>query len=83
MNPWPEKNGKLEQIFHFKNYTDVRRFTNAVMEIAHLQNHHPDLTVGYQTVTVSIIEHDTGKIGEKCHRLAAAISQAYQPGKPY
>jgi hypothetical protein len=34
-------------------------------------------------VTVSIIEHDTGKIGEKCHRLAAAISQAYQLSKPY
>lgn len=78
MNPWPEIDGKLEQTFRFKNYDEVRRFTNAVMEIADQQNHHPDLTVSYKTVTVSIIEHDTGKIGEKCHRLASAISQAFK-----
>lgn len=78
MHPWQEIDGQLQQVFRFKNYTAVRRFTNDVMEIAHQQNHHPDLTVSYQTVTVTIIEHDTGKIGEKCHRLAEAISQAFK-----
>ena len=43
MNPWPEIDGKLEQTFRFKNYDEVRRFTNAVMEIADQQNHHPDI----------------------------------------
>ena len=77
MNTWQESDGKLRQTFCFSDYNAVRRFAHQVMEIANQQNHHPDMTVSYQTVTVTIVEHDTGKVGEKCRKLAAAISQAF------
>ncbi|HAZ66611.1 MAG TPA: pterin-4-alpha-carbinolamine dehydratase [Opitutae bacterium] len=77
MNSWQENDSKLQQTFRFSDYSSVRRFAHQVMEIADQQNHHPDMTVSYRTVIVEIVEHDTGKVGEKCRRLAAAITQAF------
>jgi 4a-hydroxytetrahydrobiopterin dehydratase len=77
MNSWQENDGKLQQTFCFSDYSAVRRFAHQVMEIADQQNHHPDMTVSYRTVIVEIVEHDTGKVGEKCRRLAVAITQAF------
>ena len=50
-------------------------FVNQVMKIADKQNHHPDMTVHYDNVKLSITDHDKGGISEKCHKFTNAVNK--------
>jgi 4a-hydroxytetrahydrobiopterin dehydratase len=49
-------------------------FVNAVAELAEQQNHHPDITINYCTVSLHITTHDAGMLTDKDYTLAEAIS---------
>lgn len=54
----PDGDGKLiARRFGFENFYQTMAFVNAVAEIAHAQNHHPDLLVSYNACTVSYTTH--------------------------
>jgi 4a-hydroxytetrahydrobiopterin dehydratase len=72
---WEEIKGKLIKTFHFKNYKEVMLFANKVMEIANKQNHHPDMTVHYDNVKLSITDHDKGKVSDKCHKFVNEVNK--------
>ena len=70
---WKEGSNKLTKTFYFKNYKEVMSFVNSIMRIADKQNHHPDMTVHYDNVKLSITDHDKGGVSEKCHKLVKSI----------
>jgi 4a-hydroxytetrahydrobiopterin dehydratase len=70
---WVEKNNKQVKTFHFSNYKAVMAFVNEVMQIAEEQNHHPSLLVEYALVTVSITDHDLGRVSDKCIKFMEAV----------
>jgi 4a-hydroxytetrahydrobiopterin dehydratase len=49
-------------------------FENAVAELAQQQNHHPDITINYRTVSLHITTHVAGILTDKDYTLAEAIS---------
>lgn len=46
--------------FKFKDYYHTMAFVNALAWIAHAQDHHPDLEVGYASCLVTYSTHDVG-----------------------
>ena len=52
----------IEKTFAFKNYYQTMAFVNAVAFIAHVQDHHPDLSVHYGRCVVRFNTHDVGGI---------------------
>jgi 4a-hydroxytetrahydrobiopterin dehydratase len=50
----------IEKTFTFKNYYQTMAFVNAVAFIAHVQDHHPDLSVHYGRCLVRFNTHDVG-----------------------
>ena len=50
----------IEKAFNFKNYYQTMTFVNAVAFIAHVQDHHPDLSVHYGRCVVRFNTHDVG-----------------------
>jgi 4a-hydroxytetrahydrobiopterin dehydratase len=72
---WKEGNSKLTKTFYFKDYKEVMPFVNSVMKIADKQNHHPDMTVYYDNVKLSITDHDKGGVSEKCHKFVNAVDK--------
>ena len=50
-------------------------FVDSVMKIADKQNHHPDMTVHYDSVKLSITDHDAGKVSDKCHKFTDAVDK--------
>ena len=70
---WKEGNNKLTKTYYFKNYKEVMPFVNQVMKIADKQNHHPDMTVHYDNVKLSITDHDAGKVSDKCYKFTDAV----------
>lgn len=61
--------------FKFKDYYETMAFVNAVAWIAHRADHHPDLTVGYNRVTVTYSTHSAGGITAKDFASATKVEQ--------
>jgi len=72
---WGNSKEKLERTFKFKDFNDSIDFVNKVAKIAEQQNHHPDITINYNKVKVSITDHEKGGVSEKCNKLVNAIDK--------
>jgi 4a-hydroxytetrahydrobiopterin dehydratase len=57
---WAVHGGKLVRSFGFRNYYETLAFVNALAWFTHQEDHHPELTVGYQACTVSYATHSAG-----------------------
>jgi 4a-hydroxytetrahydrobiopterin dehydratase len=70
---WSLAGNALERTFVFKNFLRAMWFVNAVGYIAEAMNHHPDIAIHYNEVTLRIWTHVTGGITERDFRLAHSI----------
>lgn len=61
--------------FEFKNYYKTIAFVNAVAWMAHQENHHPDLTVGYNHCRVQYSTHAIAGLSENDFICAAKIDE--------
>lgn len=59
--------------FRFRNYYETIAFVNALAWIAHREDHHPDLEVGYNRCTVRYSTHAVGGLSENDFICAAKI----------
>ena len=64
---------EIRRTFKFKNYYQSMAFVNAVAWIAHGEDHHPDMTVGYNKVTVAFSTHSVGGLSENDFISAAKV----------
>ena len=66
----------ISKTYRFANFYETMAFVNALALIAHQQDHHPDLEVGYNRCKVSLNTHDVGGISETdidCARRIEAL----------
>jgi 4a-hydroxytetrahydrobiopterin dehydratase len=64
---------EIRRTFAFENYYGSMAFVNAVAWIAHAEDHHPDMAVGYNKVTVAFSTHSVGGLSENDFICAAKI----------
>ena len=57
----------------FSNYYQTIAFVNALAWIAHQQDHHPDLQVGYNHCTARFSTHSAGGLSENDFICAAKV----------
>ena len=78
MTDWPiDKQGRLSKTFEFKNYRKSFAFTSQVAMLSEKKNHHPQIVLDYNKVTVSLISHDVQKITQRDIDLANQIDKLY------
>lgn len=63
----------IQRDFRFKNFHQTMAFVNAVAWIAHQQDHHPDLEVGYNHCRVNYTTHSAGGLSEKDFMCAQQV----------
>jgi 4a-hydroxytetrahydrobiopterin dehydratase len=63
----------LTQTFRFKDFYQTMAFVNAVAWIAHQEDHHPDLEVGYSRCLIRYSTHAIGGLSENDFICAAKI----------
>jgi 4a-hydroxytetrahydrobiopterin dehydratase len=63
----------IEKTFLFVNFYETMAFVNAVAMIAHVQDHHPDLSVHYGRCLVRFNTHDVGGISLTDIECAARV----------
>jgi 4a-hydroxytetrahydrobiopterin dehydratase len=70
---WRRGGQTISRAFKFKNYYETMAFVNAVAWIAHHEDHHPDLAVGYNACTASYSTHSAGGLTENDFICAAKV----------
>ena len=70
---WIYSDKKISKTFNFDQYMDGIKFVNKMVELAEASNHHPDITIGWRRVDVTISSHDLGGVTTKCVNLATGI----------
>jgi 4a-hydroxytetrahydrobiopterin dehydratase len=70
-------NGKaLERTFTFRSFAEAIRFVNRLAVHADEMNHHPDIDIRYNKITISCMSHDKGKITRRDLTLAGYANEA-------
>ena len=62
----------ITKTFEFSNYYQTIAFVNALAFQAHVCDHHPELTVGYNRCVVRFNTHDVGGLSSTDFTCAAA-----------
>jgi len=70
---WAVVDGALERSFSFADFHHTMAFVNAVAWIAHREDHHPELSVGYRHCELRYCTHDAGGLSIKDFICAAHV----------
>lgn len=68
-----ERTHGIRKDFTFADYFHTMAFVNAVASIAHREDHHPELDVGYNRVSVHYSTHDVGGLSLNDFICAAKV----------
>lgn len=72
---WKLNGNALERAYEFSNFVQAMQFVNRVAEAAETLNHHPDITINYNKVKLSLTSHDSGGVTRRDLRMAEKINQ--------
>jgi 4a-hydroxytetrahydrobiopterin dehydratase len=72
---WRRRGRRIAKVWRFRTYLEGIRFVDRVARLAEAQNHHPDITIGWRRVRLSLTTHDAGGLTGRDFRLARAIDR--------
>ena len=75
MANWSELNGSIQRTYQFADFVAAMAFVNKVAEIAEAKQHHPDILIRYNKVTLTLSTHDAGGITDKDFDFASEADQ--------
>ncbi|MEL6329645.1 MAG: 4a-hydroxytetrahydrobiopterin dehydratase [Planctomycetota bacterium] len=67
---WNEVNGEIQRTFQFDDFVGAMAFVNKVAGYAEEAQHHPDILIRYNKVTLTVSTHDAGGITDNDFDLA-------------
>jgi 4a-hydroxytetrahydrobiopterin dehydratase len=67
---WSEVDGALEREFRFEGFPAAIAFVQRVAELAEESNHHPEIAISYDKVTLRWWTHTAGGITDRDRELA-------------
>ena len=74
---WQLLGKQISKTYTFKNYYQTMAFVNAVAWVSHREDHHPDMTVGYNQCVVAYSTHAIGGLSENDFICAAKIDKLF------
>lgn len=81
LTDWAVEHGKLVRTFRFLDYHQTLGFVNAIAELIHREDHHPELVVSYNRCMVRYDTHSVnggkGGLSENDFICAAKIDDVF------
>jgi 4a-hydroxytetrahydrobiopterin dehydratase len=77
LDGWEYAGGRIVKTYAFKNYFQTMAFVNAAAWISHREDHHPDMTVGYNQCRVEYLTHAIGGLSENDFICAAKLDRLF------
>ncbi len=75
LNGWQRNGIAIQRVFHFVDFKEAMKFVNKIADAAEQANHHPDIDIRYNTVTMALVSHDSGGVTQRDVRMAGIINQ--------
>ncbi len=72
---WKQNAGAIERVFQFDSFVQAMEFVNRIAEAAEAVNHHPDILISYNKVTLTLVSHDSGVITQRDIKMAGRINE--------
>jgi 4a-hydroxytetrahydrobiopterin dehydratase len=76
LDGWEDKGSAIEKQFKCDDFSGSVDFVNRITPLANDMNHHPDLTISWDTVTVTLTSHSEGGLTDNDFELAQKIDQS-------
>lgn len=67
---WQRNYEVISRTFQFKDFPAAMKFVNVVADLAEQAQHHPDVDIRWNKVTLALTTHDAGGLTEKDFSLA-------------
>ena len=74
---WQRAGARIEKVYRFPGFKEAMFFVNGVAALAERTGHHPDITIHWSTVTLSLWTHSDGGLTGKDFALARAVDAAF------
>ena len=74
---WEYRGGVITKAFTFANYWQTIAFVNAAAWISHREDHHPEITVGYNKCRVDYWTHAVNGLSENDFICAAKLDALF------
>ena len=78
LSGWSLEGSAILWTNEFPEFMDAIRFVDGVAEEAEKANHHPDITINWRTVKLSLTTHDSGGLTVRDFRLAGTIKRIFE-----
>ena len=75
LSGWQRNGEAIQRVFRFPDFKAAMQFVNKVAEKAEQSNHHPDIDIRYNTITLALVSHDSGGVTQRDVRMAEAINK--------
>ena len=73
---WSLIGDTIQRTFRFGDFLGAMAFVSRVADLAEEQQHHPDILIRYDKVTLTLSTHDAGGVTEKDFIFARSMDNA-------
>lgn len=70
---WSRVGDEIQRTFHFDDFIQAMAFVQKVATSAEADQHHPDILIRYNKVTLTLSTHDAGGLTKKDFDLAHTV----------
>ena len=75
LSGWSRKGNEITKTFTFDGFPAAIAFVQALVPIAEGMNHHPDIDIRYNRVTIRLSSHDSGGVTGRDIRFDKKLSE--------
>ena len=76
LSGWQRSGDEISKEFKFGDFEQAMLFVNRVADAANAADHHPDITINYNRVTMTLSTHSEGGVTDKDIDMASKIDAA-------
>jgi 4a-hydroxytetrahydrobiopterin dehydratase len=76
LGDWEHEADQLRKVFEFDDFATAIKFVNDVADLAERWDHHPDIDIRYNRVTLSLTTHSEGGLTARDFDMAGEIEQS-------
>ncbi len=72
---WVQEGEYLRQSYRFPGFSNAIDFVNRVAEAAEQMNHHPEILIQFNKVSITLTSHDVKGITRRDFKMAEAVDR--------
>lgn len=74
---WEYAEGRINKTYSFKDYYQTMAFVNATAWVSHREDHHPDISLGYNKCCIQYVTHAINGLSENDFICAAKLDKLF------